>query len=179
MKTSELLKEEKINALIEKNINSVMGFNKYIQLRHSASSLLESKKAERLENENQRREYERLVKERKSKEEELERLNEEYTEKLSYANDNKEQYELVQKGRNADDVTRDKIRQIEDSLNLYAQQERSFRKEADDICRDIETNVIFPKLADVIRAEVELVLHEKERATQAVKTFSQKNRFRI
>ena len=74
---------------------------------------------------------------------------------------------MVQKGRNADDVTRDKIRQIEDSLNLYAQQERSFRKEADDICRDIETNVIFPKLADVIRAEVELVLHEKERATQA------------
>ena len=28
MKTSDLLKEEKINALIEKNINSVMGFNK-------------------------------------------------------------------------------------------------------------------------------------------------------
>ncbi len=167
MKTSELLKEEKINALIEKNINSVMGFNKYIQLRHSASSLLESKKAERLENENQRREYERLVKERKLKEEELDGLNEEYTEKLSYANDHKEQYELVKKGRNADDVTRDKIRQIEDSLNLYAQQERSFRKEADDICRDIETNVIFPKLADVVRAEVELVLHEKERATQA------------
>ena len=167
MKTSELLKEEKINALIEKNINSVMGFNKYIQLRHSASSLLESKKAERLENENQRREYERLVKERKAKEEELERLNEEYSEKLSYANENKEQYESVQKGRNADDVTRDKIRQIEDSLSLYAQQERSFRKEADEICRDIETNVIFPKLADVVRAEVELVLHEKKRASHA------------
>ena len=56
MKTSDLLKEEKINALIEKNINSVMGFNKYIQLRHSAASLLDSKKAERLENENQRKE---------------------------------------------------------------------------------------------------------------------------
>ncbi len=167
MKTSELLKEEKINALIEKNINSVMGFNKYIQLRHSAGSLLESKKAERLENENQRKEYENLVKDRKTKEEELDRLNDEYTEKLNYANENKEQYELVQKGRNADDVTRDKIRQIEDSLSLFAQQERSFRKEADDICRDIETNVIFPKLADVIRGEVELVLHEKQRATQA------------
>lgn len=167
MKTSELLKEEKINALIEKNINSVMGFNKYIQLRRSATTLLESKKAERLENENQRREYENLVKDRKNKEEELERLNDEYAEKLSYANDNKDQYELVKKGRNADDVTRDKIRQLEDSINLYAQQERSFRKEADDLCRDIETNVIYPKLADVIRAEVELVLHEKQRAMEA------------
>ena len=127
MKTSDLLKEEKINALIEKNINSVMGFNKYIQLRHSAASLLESKKAERLENENQRKEYEGLVKERKSKEEELESRKEEYTQKLAYANDHKEQYELVKQGRNADDVTRDKIRKIEESLNLYSRQEKEFR----------------------------------------------------
>lgn len=167
MKTSDLLKEEKINALIEKNINSVMGFNKYIQLRHSATSLLESKKAERLENENQRKEYERLVKERKSKEEEKERLNTEYAQKLAYANDNKEQYEQVKQGRNSDDVTRDKMRQIEDSLASFSRKEKDYRKEANDICCDIETTVIYPKLADVIRTEVEVVLHEKQRATQA------------
>lgn len=167
MKTSDLLKEEKINALIEKNINSVMGFNKYIQLRHSATSLLESKKAERLENDNQRKEFERLVKERNSKKEEKEHLNTEYAQKLAYANDNKEQYEQVKQGRNSDDVTRDKMRQIEDSLASFFQQEKDYRKEANDICCDIETTVIYPKLADVIRTEVEVVLHEKQRATQA------------
>lgn len=167
MKTSDLLKEEKINALIEKNINSVMGFNKYIQLRRSATTLLESKKAERLENENQRKEYERLVKERKNKEEEKERCNTEYAQSLAYANDNKEQYEQVKQGRNSDDVTRDKIHQIEESLMSYDRQEKDYRKEANDICCDIETTVIYPKLADVIRTEVELVLHEKQRATQA------------
>lgn len=167
MKTSDLLKEEKINALIEKNINSVMGFNKYIQLRHSAASLLESKKAERLENENQRKEYEGLVRDRKNKEEELGKKKEEYAQKLAYANNHKEQYELVKQGRNADDVTRDKIRKIEESLALYSRHEKEFRKEADDICKDIETNVIYPKLADIIRTEVEVVLNEKSRAMQA------------
>ncbi len=167
MKTSDLLKEEKINALIEKNINSVMGFNKYIQLRRSATSLLESKKAERLENENQRKEYERLVKERKQKEDELEQLNDEYANCLSYANDNKEQYELVQQGRNADDVTRDKMHQVEETLASYYREEKIYRKEADEICRDIETNVIYPKLADVIRTEVEVILHEKQNTSQA------------
>jgi DNA sulfur modification protein DndD len=167
MKTSDLLKEEKINAVIEKNINSVMGFNKYIQLRHSAATLLESKKAERLENENQRKEYESLVKERKRKEEDLEGYKEEYAQKLAYANDHKEQYELVKKGRNADDVTRDKIQKIQESLDLYSRQEKEYRKEADTICKDIETNVIYPKLADVIRTEVEVVLNEKSRALQA------------
>lgn len=167
MKTSDLLKEEKINALIEKNINSVMGFNKYIQLRHSAASLLDSKKAERLENETQRKEYEELVKTRKNKEEELERRKDEYSKKLAYATDHKEQYELVKTGRNADDVTRDKIKKIEDSLELYSRQEKEYRKEADNICKDIETNVIYPKLAEMIRTEVELVLNEKSRAMQA------------
>lgn len=167
MKTSELLKEEKINALIEKNINSVMGFNKYIRLRQSAATLLDSKKAERLENENQRKEYESLVKERKRNEDELDRCREEYAQKLTYATDHKEQYELVKQGRNADDVTRDKIQQIEDSLNRYDRQEKEYRKEADELCKDIETNVIYPKLADTIRTEVEAVMNEKNRALQA------------
>lgn len=167
MKTSDLLKEEKINALIEKNINSVMGFNKYIKLRHSAASLLEAKKAERLDNETQRKEYERLVKERKEKEEEQERKKDDYSQALAYATDHKEQYELVKTGRNADDVTRDKIDKIRESLDLYSRQEKEYRKEADVICKDIETNVIYPKLADTIRTEVELILNEKSRAMQA------------
>lgn len=167
MKTSDLLKEEKINALIEKNINSVMGFNKYIQLRHSAASLLESKKAERLENENQRKEYEGLVKERKRKGEDIEKCKDEYAQKLAYANDHKEQYELVKQGRNADDVTRDKIKKTEESLKLYCTQEKEYRKGADEICKDIETNVIYPKLADTIRTEIEVILNEKSRAMQA------------
>ena len=46
-------------------------------------------------------------------------------------------------------------------------QQKEYRKEADDICKDIETNVIYPKLADIIRTEVEVVMNEKSRAMQA------------
>lgn len=62
MKTSELVKEEQINRLIMKNINSVMGFNKYNQLHEAAVLLLNEKKAAKLENEKQRQEYERFIK---------------------------------------------------------------------------------------------------------------------
>ena len=47
MKTSDLVKEEQINKLIMKNINSVMGFNKYAQMRKVSETLLAEKKAER------------------------------------------------------------------------------------------------------------------------------------
>ena len=49
MKTSDLVKEESINKLIQNNINMVMGFNKYHQLQEGSEVLLAEKKAERLE----------------------------------------------------------------------------------------------------------------------------------
>ena len=62
MKTSDLVKEEQINKLIMKNINSVMGFNKYARLKTAAEAVLDERKAAKLENENMRKEFEGLSK---------------------------------------------------------------------------------------------------------------------
>ena len=163
MKTSELVKEESINRLIQNNINMVMGFNKYHQLQEGSEALLAEKKAERLENENQRKEYQGLVKEKGDKEKELEDVRSTYTAAINFANDNKEQYEQVKQGRNADEVTRDKMRQIEDSINNFAQSEVDYRKNADALAKELETRVVFNKLASIIRTEVEVIVNAKHR----------------
>lgn len=167
MKTSDLVKEEQINKLIMKNINSVMGFNKYSQLEHAASTYLAEKKAERLENENLRAEYTKLTRQKAELEKELARLNDEYGEALNYANDHKQQYEQLKEGRNSDEVIRDKMRQIEDSINSYYAKEKEYRQDAEAVAKDLEWKVIMPRLADVISAEVELVLNEKEEVASA------------
>ena len=71
MKTSDLVKEEQINKLIMKNINSVMGFNKYAQLRKVSESLLAEKKAERMQNDKIREEYSKLTNDKQLLEEDL------------------------------------------------------------------------------------------------------------
>ena len=167
MKTSDLVKEEQINKLIMKNINSVMGFNKYSQLEHAASMYLAEKKAERLENENLRAEYTKLTRQKAELEKELARLNDDYCEALNYANDHKQQYEQLKEGRNSDEVIRDKMRQIEDSINSYYAKEKEYRQDAEAVAKDLEWKVIMPRLADVISAEVELVLNEKEERASA------------
>ncbi len=162
MKTSDLVKEEQINKLIMKNINSVMGFNKYTQFENAASTYLAEKKAERLENENLRAEYTRLTKEKVEMEREVARLNDEYNEALKYANDHKQQYEQLKEGRNSDEVIRDKMRQIEESINGYQTKEKDFRQDAEAVSKELELKVFMPKLANVISTEVELILSEKE-----------------
>lgn len=175
MKTSELLKEEQINKLIEKNINSVMGFNKYSRMRKGAETLLAEKKSERLENENQRLEYGKLTAQKDSLEKEVDLLNDKYAEALDYANEHQEQYAQLKEGRNADDVTREKMQKIEESIQNTLKSEREFRQNLDNLSKDIETKVIFPKLASLLSTEIEVILHAKEDvATARVNLLSDK-----
>ena len=167
MKTSELVKEEQINKLIMNNINSVMGFSKYSQMRKAADALLSEKKAERMENENQRKEYGRLVAEKQKLEAEVEKLDDDYAKALDYANEHKEQYDQLKEGRNADDVTRDKIKKIEQAIQATLKAEAEYLQNVDTMAKDIETQVIIPKLASIISTEVEVILHAKEEVAKA------------
>ncbi len=167
MKTSDLVKEEQINKLIMKNINSVMGFNKYTQLQNAASAYLGEKKAERLQNENLRKEYLSLTKQKAEMEAEVERLNGAYNEALNYANDHKQQYEQLKEGRNSDEVIRDKMHQIEESIGNYYQKEKDYRQDAEAVSKELEWKVFMPKVANIISTEVELILSEKEEVASA------------
>lgn len=164
MKTSELVKEEQINKLIMKNINSVMGFNKYAQLRKVSETLLDEKKAERMQNETMRKEYSNLTQKKQELDGDIARLKTEYAAAINYANDNKEQYDLVKDGKNADDITRDQMKTIEQSLENTARREVEFRQDMDNLVKDLETKVIFLKLANQLKAEVDLILYAKEEA---------------
>ena len=167
MKTSDLVKEEQINKLIMKNINSVMGFNKYTQLQNAASAYLDEKKAERLENENLRAEYLKLTKQKVEMERDVASLNDAYNDALNYANDHKQQYGQLKEGRNSDEVIRDKMRQIEESINSYYQKEKEYRQDAEAISKDLELRIFLPKVANIISTEVELILNEKEQVASA------------
>lgn len=167
MKTSDLLKEEQINKLIEKNINSVMGFSKYSRLRKGSESLLAEKKQERLENENQRKEYGKLTKDKEDLENEVQELNSEYSKALIFANDNLDQYTQLKEGRNADSITQDKIRHLQQDVDNTLKAEQEYRQDADILAKDLELKVVYPKLASLLSTEIEMIAHAKEEATSS------------
>lgn len=162
MKTSDLVKEEQINKLIMKNINSVMGFNKYAQLRKVSESLLAEKKAERMQNDKIREEYSKLTNAKQLLEEEIEELNDEFAAALNYANDNKEQYDLVKGGKDADEVTREMMGKLEQAIKNTIEEESKYSQDIEILARDLETKVIYPKLASVIKTEIEVILQAKQ-----------------
>lgn len=164
MKTSELVKEEQINKLIMKNINSVMGFNKYAQLRKVSETMLAEKKAERMANDKIREEYSQLTTQKSDLEKKIEELKDKYAAAINYANEHKEQYDHLKEGKNADDITRDQMRKIEQSLENTVRQETEYRQDIDNLAKDLETKVIFLKLASQLKTEVDVILHAKDEA---------------
>lgn len=166
MKTSELVKEEQISKLIMKNINSVMGFNKYYQLQEAADALLAEKKAAKLENEKQRQDYEQLGHQKQGKEAELKQLREDYEKALEYSNDNRDHYEQLKQGRNADNVTRDRINKQKESIKQIEKIAADYRNDVDKVVKDLELNVLFPALAHRIRPEVEMIVSERKRLAE-------------
>jgi len=162
MKTSELVKEEQINKLIMKNINSVMGFNKYSQLRKVSETMLAEKKAERMANDKIRDEYSKLTTQKQELEKTILKLKDEYAAAINYANEHKQQYDHLKEGKNADDITRDQMKKIEQSLENTVRQETEYRQDIDNLAKDLETKVIFLKLASQLKTEVDVILHAKD-----------------
>lgn len=161
MKTSELVKDEQINQLIRDNIKSVMGFNKYSLLVDVASKMLDDMKAGRLENENLKKEFQDLQERKRSIESELSSLRNRYDEALGYANNNREQYNLLKEGRNKNDVTKDQISRTEARINEIRKSEQTFRQNADELTKQLETDIFVQKLAGSIKNEVEQILNHK------------------
>lgn len=164
MKTSDLVKEEQINKLIMKNINSVMGFNKYAQLRKVTSTLLDEKKAERLQNENIRNEYSELTANKQKLAAEIADLKKIYEDAINYANEHFEQYNRLKEGKDADEITREQMSKIKESLADTRKQESLYRQDIDNLAKDLETKVIFLKLASQLKTEVDVILHAKDEA---------------
>lgn len=167
MKTGELVKEEQLSGLIQNNIQSVMGFYKYSQLQKASQLLLEEENAKRLKDKEQKREYEQVVKEKEKAEQEKKNLEKILSDALEYAADNKQHIEQLRKGQKDNEAIQEKIKRIQTRINNIVEEEKEYVNKAQLIVQEIEKKVFFPKLADLIKNEVELILQSKKEIENA------------
>ena len=157
MQTGKLVQTSELSQLITDNINMVMGLGKYKAMQDVADVLLSEKKAERMADEEKRKTYARLIQDRNRKKEDFQNIEIEYNELINYANEHHDEYD-----RSADEVTQSQITKLNDALKAYATAERKYVQDANSMVADLEINVLYPKIASLIRDEVEVILSEKK-----------------
>lgn len=166
MEAGNLLKEDQLNRVIRENIENVMGFNKYIQMSRSAETLFQTYTAQRLNIENEKKEYIELVDQKKKFQEHHTSLETQLQDALQYSVANKELYDNLKIGLNQETTIKNKIEQTKSQIENIYKKENIYRDELDEFVKDIELNVCVPKLIEAVKTEVNLILKTKNEQEQ-------------
>lgn len=162
MQSSELLKENAFAQTIKDNIENVMGFNKYLQMKRSAEHLLEEKTKERLAAQEERQEYEKLCNSRRELEATLKETGEELEKQYRYLADMKEAYDSAKEGADLIRTNLNEIQRIKDQIGATQKQAEAYADGLSAFVQHMEVNAILPKVADSMQAEISRLIKMKE-----------------
>ncbi len=167
MEAGDLLKEDQLNKVIKENIENVMGFNKYMQMAKAAESLFQQYTAQRLQIENEKKEYLALVEQKKVLEESLKQHEQNLQIALQYSVHNKDVFDNLKAGLNEEITIKNKIEQTKIQLEGIYKKESQYRTEVEQFIKEIELNVCVPKLVESLKSEIDLILKTKKEQEQS------------
>lgn len=166
MEAGDLLKEDQLNKVIKENIENVMGFNKYMQMAKAAESLFQQYTAQRLQVENEKKEYLALVEQKKVLDESLKMYEQNSQSALQYSVQNKDIFDSLKAGLNNETTIKNKIEQTKVQLEGIYKKETIYRTEAEQFIKEIELNVCIPKLVEALKSEINLMIKIKNEQEQ-------------
>lgn len=166
MQSSELLKENVFAQIIKDNIQNVIGFNKYLQMKNAAEHQQQEWAARRLEAQKEAEEYNGLCEQRNQ----LVVLQEENTklqdDKYKYLTSIQTEYDAAKEGAKESAETERKIQELEASVKDTQELSKRYNTQLKHVVETLEINVFFPKLAQGITNEVNDIIRQKEALKQ-------------
>ena len=162
MQSSELLKKNVFQQTIRDNFENVLGFKKYLQLKRASEKLQQEWAQQRLEAEQEAKEYNNLCSQKEGLVAEMNACLAEQDRLYKYMASVEDEYQRAKEGaqqamnlnKRIQDVT-GKIRAITDEAADYAENLKTF-------IENIEINVFLPKLASNLSQEINNILRVKD-----------------
>lgn len=166
MQSSELLKENVFAQIIKDNIQNVMGFNKYLQMKNAAEHQQQEWAARRLEAQKEAEEYNGLCEQRNQLVELQEENAKLQDDKYKYLTSIQTEYDAAKEGAKESAETERKIQELEASVKDTQELSKRYNTQLKHVVETLEIKVFFPKLAQGITNEVNDIIRQKEALKQ-------------
>lgn len=166
MQSSELLKENVFAQIIKDNIQNVMGFNKYLQMKNATEHQQQEWAARRLEAQKEAEEYNGLCEQRNQLVELQEENAKLQDDKYKYLTSIQTEYDAAKEGAKESAETERKIQELEASVKDTQELSKRYNTQLKHVVETLEINVFFPKLAQGITNEVNDIIRQKEALKQ-------------
>lgn len=162
MQSSELLKKNVFAQTIRDNFENVLGFKKYLQLKSAAEKLQQEWAQQRIEAEQELKEYTALCKQKEALTVELQATIAEIDTQYKYTSSVEEEYQRAKEGAQQGAQLNKKITDLNAKIESVVKDAASYVSELKDFMETIELNVFLPKLASNLQQEINNILHVKE-----------------
>ena len=167
MQSSELLEANVFSRIIKDNVENVMGFNKYMQLRRLAEKLQQEAAMQRLKAQQEIDAYEQLCLEKANEQNELDRNLERQEQLFKILSNMKEEYDRAKAGESDRAHTESRIEQIEAEIKAIEKKAMDYSDDVRQFVDTMETSVFLPKIANDMIDVINGIIHNREERKKA------------
>ena len=154
--------------IIRDNIENVMGFNKYIQLKRASEKLLQEWTVQRMNAQKEIEEYEGLCKDKLDLENKINCVSEDMDKLYKYLAAMKESYDKAKSGEEDENQTKIKIQQLDSSIQETIKKVIDYSTSVKGFVENLELNIFLPKIASNMSVEINGILKLKDDLKQGL-----------
>ena len=162
MQSSELLKKNVFQQTIRDNFENVLGFKKYLQLKRASEKLQQEWAQQRLEAEQEAKEYNELCSRKDQLTAEMNTCLAEQDRLYKYMSSVEEEYQRAKEGAQQAMNLSKRIQEVEGKIKTITEEAANYAEDLKAFVENIEINVFLPKLASNLQQEINNILRIKE-----------------
>ena len=162
MQSSELLKKNVFQQTIRDNFENVLGFKKYLQLKRASEKLQQEWAQQRLEAEQEAKEYNNLCSQKDDLVAEMNACLAEQDRLYKYMASVENEYQRAKEGAQQAMNLNKRIQDVDGKIRAITNEAADYAESLKAFIENIEINVFLPKLASNLSHEINNILRIKE-----------------
>lgn len=162
MQSSELLKKNVFQQTIRDNFENVLGFKKYLQLKRASEKLQQEWAQQRLEAEQEAKEYNNLCSQKDDLMAEMNACLAEQDRLYKYMASVEDEYQRAKEGAQQAMNLNKRIQDVDGKIRAITNEAADYAESLKAFIENIEINVFLPKLASNLSQEINNILRIKE-----------------
>ena len=162
MQSSELLKKNVFQQTIRDNFENVLGFKKYLQLKRASEKLQQEWAQQRLEAEQEAKEYNNLCSQKDDLVAEMNACLAEQDRLYKYMASVEDEYQRAKEGAQQAMNLNKRIQDVDGKIRAITNEAADYAESLKAFIENIEINVFLPKLASNLSQEINNILRIKE-----------------
>ena len=162
MEAGSLLRREQLQRVIKDNIETVMGFDRYLQLERAAAIVLGAYKQQQIKQEYNRKTYEKWLKLQENYQKKIAQEEQKLKEALDYASLHEQTKAALEDGKNKDTLLKEKVNYTNRKLQRIADKEEEYSRNCVQFVQDLDTQIGLPMLVKQLRPMLQTVLEKQQ-----------------